>query len=211
MGIGLGLGAGGVFLDTSGINTDGEEISLRVDAYLDPNSPSTLTGSLGFLQVDFTDKGTVADPTGLNGSLSLDLIGASDGRWNPFRGDSLEVVLAANASAQAEFDAEVFLGGSDNPLVTTTIRYDQILGEARLSSDSGASFQIGSPEITLEDVSINVGETFSGFLGDTIDNIAKIIKPLDPVVELLTKELDLGIAKFSFLDIARLTTRPNHC
>ncbi len=61
MGIGLGLGnmaeSGpadfGVFLDTSGINTVGEEVALDVDAHLTPGS--TASGTLGFLKMDFTD------------------------------------------------------------------------------------------------------------------------------------------------------------
>ena len=46
MGIGLGISlADGVFLDTGGINTDGEELALDVQASLTPGS--TASGTLG--------------------------------------------------------------------------------------------------------------------------------------------------------------------
>ncbi|MGB1881851.1 MAG: hypothetical protein ACPHTD_14140, partial [Gammaproteobacteria bacterium] len=54
MGIGLGVSPQDfVFLDTSGINAAGEEISVTVDASLTPGS--TAKGVLGFLTVDLED------------------------------------------------------------------------------------------------------------------------------------------------------------
>src|SRR6185295_4658265 len=78
MGIGLGIGnmapAGsllprmGVFLDTSGINTAGEEIAFDVDATLAPGSEAS--GTLGFLKMDFDTVGPDGEDiggTGLHG------------------------------------------------------------------------------------------------------------------------------------------------
>ena len=78
--------------------------------------------------------------------VRLPWVGAADGRWNPFRGDSLEMKLAADAVANADISASVATtAGATLPSVSTIIHYDQVLGEASLSSSGGARFDIGSP------------------------------------------------------------------
>jgi len=42
------------------------------------------------------------------------------------------------------------------------------------------------------------------FLGDTFDTIYDIIEPLEPLVDLLNQEIDLGISKIKFIDLAYL-------
>ena len=92
MGIGLGLGNSrhrggtpsiGVFLDTSGINTAGEEIALDVDA--DLVTGSTASGTLGFLKMSFTDVNENGG-SGLHGHLGLDIADAVAMEWRIGRG-----------------------------------------------------------------------------------------------------------------------------
>ncbi|MBT4845328.1 MAG: hypothetical protein HON92_07805, partial [Planctomycetaceae bacterium] len=126
-----------------------------------------------------------------------------DGTWQ--LGERLDVTLGAKAEAYASLLAQVATtAGAVLPSISTTIKYHQILGEATLSTDGGARFDMGAPSLTLENVTLNVGSLFDSFLGETFSTIHEIVKPLKPVVDLLTTEIDLGIATFQFIDIAYL-------
>ncbi len=202
MGLGLGLGGVGVFLDTSGINEDGEEIALDIDAGLAPGS--TAEGTLGFLKMNFVDVNP--DGSGIHGHLGLDIRDEdNDGIWAPLLGEGVDVGIAASAFVDADISASVATSAGDYlPSVSTIIRYDQILGDVEISTDGGARFDMGSPQVVLEDVTLNVGSVFDSFLGDTLSTIADIITPLKPLVKLLTTDIDLGITTLQFIDIAYL-------
>ncbi len=86
MGIGLGIGnvsrtrfrKFGFFIDTTGVKSIGEELSLDVSATL--GNGSTATGTLGFLKMQFTESQVDGEETGLWGHFGLDLRDA-DGGW----------------------------------------------------------------------------------------------------------------------------------
>ncbi len=200
MGIGLGISATDfVFLDTSGVNAAGEEIVLDIDAELADGS--TASGTLGFLAMKFVE----ADgATGLHGHFGLDIADSGgDGRWTV--GDTLEFALNASASAEANVHAKVdTVAGGVLPSVETTVRYSQLFGDVTFSTESGLRFDTGSPEVVLENVTLNVGSVFESFLGDALDTINDIVRPIKPVVDILLTEIDLGITKFKMIDIARL-------
>ena len=209
MGLGLGIGnvapagqAGsfGVMLDTSGINASGHEIVLKARAGLAEGS--TASGTLGFLMMDFVD--VRSGGSGLTGTLYLDIAdGGRDGAWTP--GEKLILELGASAQADAELFAKVSTTAGDIlPSVSTTIVYHQVLGKVTLSTSGGAKFEMGSPELTLRDVKLDVGSMFESFLGDTFSTIYKIVKPFKPVVDLLLQEVDMGITSFQLIDIAYL-------
>ena len=215
MGIGLGLGNMatdgtvdvGVFLDTSGINAAGEEIALDIDATLTPGS--TAEGTLGFLKMSLEDVHETG--SGLHGHLGLDIVDAggdygtaNDGRLEPFEDVALE--LHASAWADVDIFAQVDASAAEFlPMVHTTIRYDQVLGDISLSTAGGGlQIDIGVPQVVLEDVTLDLGSLFESFLGDTFETISDIILPMKPVVDLLLFEMDLGIAKIKFIDMAYL-------
>ncbi|MBT4013358.1 MAG: calcium-binding protein, partial [Planctomycetaceae bacterium] len=205
MSIGLGIGSTGnssfgVFLDTSGMDAQGNEAALYAEAGL--SEGSTASGTLGFLKMSFLD--VHPGGSGISGTLYLNLEDAGgDGTWQ--LGERLDVTLGAKAEAYASLLAQVATtAGAVLPSISTTIKYHQILGEATLSTDGGARFDMGAPSLTLENVTLNVGSLFDSFLGETFSTIHEIVKPLKPVVDLLTTEIDLGIATFQFIDIAYL-------
>ncbi|MBW2277841.1 MAG: hypothetical protein JRF63_10135, partial [Deltaproteobacteria bacterium] len=207
MGIGLGLGAPGVFLDTSGINQAGEEIALDVDARLAPDAQGnafSAMGTLGFLQMDFLDVNDQGG-SGISGHLGLDITDeGGDGRWTI--GEGLDLALRASAAIDADIQATVAASvGGALPKVSAIIRYDQVLGDVEFSTDGGAQFDIGSPQVVLENVTLDVGSVFDSFLNETLDSIKGIIDPMRPVVDLLTAELDLGFDKLKMIDIAYLS------
>ena len=83
MSIGLGIGSTGnssfgVFLDTSGMDAQGNEAALYAEAGLAEGS--TASGTLGFLKMNFAD--VHAGGSRLSGVLYLDLSDAGgDGTW----------------------------------------------------------------------------------------------------------------------------------
>ncbi|MFP6692110.1 MAG: calcium-binding protein, partial [Pirellulales bacterium] len=213
MGIGLGIGnlapAGaiipqfGVFLDTSGINEAGEEISLDVTAGLAPGSRAE--GTLGFLAMEFVDVNPIG--SGLRGHFGLDIKDAGgDGALT--LGEKPILEMNASAYAEADFSAVVSTTAGDVlPSVSTTIHYDQQLGDLTISTDTGITFDTGSPQVVLENVTLDVGSMFDSFLGDTFSVIYDIVSPLKPVVDLLLLEIPMGgIADppIRMIDIARL-------
>jgi hypothetical protein len=118
MGMGLGLGGVGVFLDTSGINEDGEEIALDIDAGLAPGS--TAEGTLGFLKMEFEDVNELGG-SGVHGHLGLD-IRDEDGDGLGILGEAISVALTASAFVDADIKAEVATSaGGFLPKVFTTI------------------------------------------------------------------------------------------
>ncbi|MEO2021597.1 MAG: hypothetical protein ABGX05_07200, partial [Pirellulaceae bacterium] len=219
IGMGFGFGANeGFYLDTSGINASGEEVALDITASL--RKGSRAEGILGFLKMEFEDvhdpltetEGTsspAAQGSHIAGHLGLDLQDAGgDGAWTilgPSGLESLGVVFNGSAYVNADIKATIATtAGSKMPELSAIIRYDQVLGNATISSTDGISFGIGAPNLKLEDVRLNVGSTFRSFLGDTLSTILDIVKPMKPVVDILTTEIDIGIAKLMMIDMAYL-------
>ncbi len=210
MGLGLGIGnlaapggtpSLGVFLDTSGINTAGEEIALDIDAGL--VAGSTAVGTLGFLKMSFTDVNENGG-SGIHGHLGLDIADASgDGKWRI--GEGIELAMNASAYAEADLYAVIdTVAGEYLPSVSTTIRYDQQLADITISTEGPSKIDVGSPQVVLEQVTLDVGSLFDSFLGDTFSTIYDIVKPIKPVVDLLLMDIDLGVLKVQFIDIAYL-------
>ena len=198
MGFGLGFDGDGVFLDTSGINSAGEEIELDIDAGFVADEGDEIGGSLGFLKVG------IDGSAGLNGSLGVDLQDSdNDDKWRI--SEQLSLDISANAIAEANLNARVdTTGGSKLPGIETGIIYEQVLGDARWNSSTGFNFVTGSPEITLTNVTLGAGTIFDGFLGESLNIIEEVIEPIRPVVNLMTTEVDMGVAQFQLIDLAYL-------
>ncbi|MBQ0785009.1 MAG: DUF4347 domain-containing protein, partial [Amphritea sp.] len=195
MGLGLGLSiTDGVFLDTSGINESGEEIAVDIVAELDTGN-GAITGTLGFLQMDLTGVASLA------GHLGVDLTGGGDGRLT--LGETLGLSINASAIASADIQATASTLFDFLPTMSTGIEYEQIL-DASWNPDSGASFELGDPDVWLRNVQLDAGSIMGSFLGESLSIIKEIIEPMRPVIDLLTMELDLGIAKLMMIDMAYL-------
>ena len=213
MGIGLGIDGDGIYLDTSGINSAGEEIGMDLEATFttagnsatnkgsfshDNDSTeghSAVSGTLGFLTMDLFGE------AGLNGHLGLDIQG-SGGKW---RSGDLALAMNANAQAYADIKATAStLAGGILPSMAAFIEYDQVIGDATWSSNTGFDTSFGDPEVTLYDVTLDAGSIMDSFLGESLSTIKAIIEPMRPVIDLLTLEIDLGITKVQLIDMAYL-------
>ena len=207
-GLGFGLDQSGFFLDTAGVTAAGEELGLTLDASL--SDGASLSGTLGFLQMSLEEIDDDDGNSGLRGKIAIDITDNDDDRWRV--GEALE--LAAQISADANVDllatVDMDFGGQDISLpgAHTKIHYDQEL--ANITWSTGSTFSANffeTPQVVLEDVTLNVGDLFSGFIGPIaleLDPFLGKDSELRRVIDILTTEVDLGITKLNLLDIAVL-------
>ncbi|MCH2131667.1 MAG: hypothetical protein MK179_21210, partial [Pirellulaceae bacterium] len=215
---GLGIGFSiydGIYIDT----TSSEEFALELSASLEGanGAPAKVDASLGFLNLKLEDvqlgrdqiPGTQDDRnSGLYGNLGIDLQDKhGTGRLKLTELGSLDFEIRMTAGAELAFDANVDIGsGASFPSVSTRILYDQTFAEATLSKSQGASASFGGrPRLVLENVTLDLGEFISNFMGPILENIQLVTKPIEPLVEILTTPIpvisDLG-GPVTLLDLA---------
>ncbi|MBN1006127.1 DUF4347 domain-containing protein [Amphritea pacifica] len=205
-GLGFGLDQSGFFLDTAGVTEAGEELGLTLDASL--SDGTSLMGTLGFLQMSLTEVDDSDGNSGLRGKITIDLTDNDDDRWRV--GEALEMAALISADANVDLFAtlDMDFGGQSISLpgAHTTVHYDQEL--ANISWSTGSSFSASffeAPQVVLEDVTIDVGDLFSGFIGPIaleLDPFLGKDSELRRVIDILTTDVDLGVAKLNLLDIA---------
>ena len=215
MGLGFGISASDlVYLDTSGVADSGAELSLTLDASL--TSGSELEGQLGFLRVTLQDADDVDGPSGLFGEFEIDLRDNDDnGRWALLKAESLDITARLTAVANADLLAEVDIPvsqGLELPKLRTVLRYDQVFAEVELGS-AGSSNSFGQPpSIVFEDVTLDLGQFVTGFVGPIIEQVDTLTRPLQPIVKALTDPIpllvQLGSSATSLLDLAATTLGP---
>jgi Ca2+-binding RTX toxin-like protein len=236
-GLGFGLdGSDGIYLDTSGVTDEGAEFAMELSATL--GDDTSLTATLGFLQASVEEMHHSDDATnlaladkygvdldidgnsGLFAGLSLDLTDAgNDGRWtilSPTSGPE-GIEASANLYAEANVDLGVLVdiqaADISLPKVTTVLHYDQTFADVTYSSSGGNSSTFGGdPVVMFENVMLDLGGLISDFL-------APITEQLDPyigadstvrgIVDLLTTEVDIGIAKFTLIDFMKSILAPS--
>jgi len=205
-GLGFGLDGSGFFLDTAGVTQAGEELGLNLDASL--SDGTSLTGTLGFLQMKLEEVDDDDGNSGLRGKIAIDLTDNDDDRWRI--GETL--AMSAQVSADANIDLygslDMDFGGQDIalPSANTTIHYDQELANITWTSeDSGFSADFfATPQVILEDVTLDVGELFSGFIGPIaleLDPFLGEDSEMRRVIKILTDPIDLGVTQLTLLEI----------
>jgi hypothetical protein len=101
--------------------------------------------------------------------------------------------------------------GLQLPSIKTTIHYDQVFADVQLGTGSGATFG-GAPELVFEDVTLELGQLVTGFIGPLVDQVSDVTKPLAPIVSVLTDDIQLlqqlGAKATSLLDIASVVLGP---
>ncbi len=212
-GLGFGFDAGaGVFLDTTGVTRGGEEFRLDLAAELTPGA--AFTAQLGFLEAQLRELDDGDGPSGLSGTISLDLQdGGGDGRWSAGR-ESLAAVAGLSAGANIDLGVTVDIAAADIalPRIEAVLRYDQNFLNVVYRSGGGSAFEVGgAPDVVFEDVTLDLGDVIGGFMAPIVDEVGGIIGPdtlVRQAVDLLTLEVDLGVAELRLLDLARLRLPP---
>ena len=217
-GLGFGFSVGdGIYVNTSGVNATGEELSLELTAVLknatDETLPAELEAKLGFAMIELIDV-LSTDPlddgleSGFTGSFEIDLQDdGGDGRWSLI-GEGVDIEARLSAVADVNLNGSLKLGsGAGFPSVTTVFHYEQIFAQATINSTSGFSADFGgAPRIMLENVSLDLGEFISEFITPILGQIKVITEPIEPIVNILTTPIpiisDFAPAPITLLDLA---------
>ena len=176
------------------VDTSKDKLAISLNSSL-PNS--SLTGKLGFLQVDVKDKGTL-----LKGDFSVDLKDAD----NRLYLSELQAVQPENLTssfsgkADVKLNLETKIKGSEGlPKINSDFNLLWNFDNAQTTSSSGSFGTID--HIGFDNVQLDMGSFFE-FLKPVIQKIKTITEPIQPVLDFLTKKYDLGF-EFSVLDIAK--------
>ena len=169
------------------IDTDAEtELDVSVEATL-PDFAANAT--LGFLQFDVTDESSIIDA-----DFSVDLTG--DG----LNADDIETDLNLNTDINLNLAAS--LGDSAAlPSISTDFNLDWTFDDFNVGSETALGGAV-LPEVGFNDVTLDFGSFISDFAGPILNTIQTITEPFQPVINILTTDIDLKFAQFNLLDLA---------
>ena len=206
----IGASLDGVFLEVGAA----PELQIDVSATLAPGSIAS--GTLGFLQLSVSDDPN--NPTAFAGSFSIDLTDPGVGAANNGRvtldelaslgvanlGDLVDVQIAGSAAARLDLELSSVYNLSDIPLLgLPAVSLPKIL------ADLDATWNLAnpaSPTVGFGNIRLDVGEFFAGFGSEALSAIESAIRPIKPILDVLTARLpvlsDIGAAA-SFLDLDR--------
>lgn len=158
------------------------------------------TGELGFFDVDVSDK---------NSNIGIDIVldvQESDNFWR------FQVDETPTFDVKASGEADINLG------LKTTVNSNEYLPSVSTDFNLNWTFNQDSLNEELQDFGtlnavkfdnfqIELGGFFDKFLGNFLENVQKPIQPIidiiKPVTQILTREYDFKIVKFSLLDVAK--------
>jgi Ca2+-binding RTX toxin-like protein len=179
-GFGIDIGTNDFFFDTSP--------QKQLDISLTPTLP-TATATLGFLQVDAKDKGSKFE-------FSLDLgdSNGDDGKLTIEELDAGKLTVKPAGSAEIKLDL--------NTSVNKDIKGSEGLPQIGAELDINWDFvDDKKPTVAFNDVTLDVGSFLKDFAGPILTKVSKVTKPIKPVLDVLTKEIDLKVFKISLLKI----------
>ena len=208
----LGFGVSrsqGVYLKTYDSE---DELQVGVSASLDN---AAFGGTLGFLRVRIEDD--AANPTQLFGGVTLNLIDPDDRiTFNELAGGAnlgnmLDIDFELTAEANLHLEA-----GAPNFQVTDPASANFFLQEfPRVEAEFNLlwTFTPGGPatgtleRAELNDVRLNLGTFFSGFLGPIFDVLDPILEAAAPLIDVLTEPLpvfsDIAGRDYTLIDLAQ--------
>jgi Ca2+-binding RTX toxin-like protein len=184
------------------LNKDNPEVSLAL-AVTTPGLHAQ--GRLAFLQLDSTD-GTAAGNTQLVGTISADLDVAGDHKLKATNLASLATnsTLSADAKAELHLHNIVSFGGSAKfPSLQADLDLTWNLASASLNSGGVSDSSFGSePDVNFHNIKLDLGTFFSNFVSPIVDEVRTVLKPIQPLVDLLNKRVpifsDIGFLKGKF-------------
>ena len=174
--------ADGFYLDTSAEN----EMAVQFEVTI-PNFDAT--GNLFFLQLEAKDH--PATPSKFKGAFGIDLKDPSgDGKltYGEFSGGvNFGDVIAAKLSATADVNLKTvvsFGGNTAFPTLRADLNLD--LGFANFDTGDGTQPAGGIPHLAFNHIQLDFGTFISNFLKPIVGRIQDVLKPLKPVIDILT-------------------------
>ncbi|XWK90017.1 MAG: calcium-binding protein [Phormidium sp.] len=184
----------GFYFDTSAT----DELKIGVNAST-PNLDAT--GKLGFLQLNVKDKGSQ-----FNSTFSVDLRDADNQlRFSELPSVNLANLVSAKLTGGADVKlglATTFNGSTIWPSVSSDFNLNWTFNNALADPSQNQTFG-NRPTVAFDNVKLNMGSFFSNFARPVLENVQKITQPLQPVIEALTTPIDMGVNKFTLLDVAQ--------
>ncbi len=161
--------------------------SMAIDVTATPSAGFSIEGTLaGLLHLSATNATT--NGTQFTGTYGVTIASAS------------QVNVSLSATAHVGLHPTLDFGSNDlpfNPKLTSDFHFDwSLTGTTLASGIDGTKF--GSlANIGFDDVKLDAGSFFGGYVGTMIKDIQYFTKPLEPVVDVLTTEIpglsDIGI------------------
>lgn len=189
--------AGRFYVDTA----SADEVSLTLDTSLPGFSSKT---NIGPLELSFTDSNSRA-----KGSFAINLTDNGDNRITSTELTSATASTALTGALEGgkfldvnlKLAASGSVGSFQLPGLETTFDVDWTPSQSGISPDqlftSGAA-----PIVAFRDITLNSG-SFKGFTQPVLDTVNKVLDPVRPLLKVLSQDIDLGVAKFKLLDIAK--------
>lgn len=203
----FGISSGdGFFFDTNGLDDDSSVDDSELTVFFRVTVPGlTATGNLLFLQVQVGDaSGGGRSPSLFDGQFAVDLFDI-DGRltFGEMIGGGFDLgrvfAVTLDAVAAVHLDIEISFGDD--------ARFPRILAEFDLDwswdpdGGTGGEDSEGELEFGFHNLQLDLGSFISQFIGPILDEIAGVIEPVKPLVDLLTTPLPI----FSDLDGSPIT------
>jgi Ca2+-binding RTX toxin-like protein len=230
----LGLGIGptdGAYIfigDHRGNDSLGDN-ELEITLSVDLDQTSSITGNLGFLQLEIAESNTV-DPkleysgpgtpprnTFIAAQFGVDLINGSDSTderlsFSELGNIGAEIVLDAEAEVNldlvARFNPDIIPDTVQALLPEVSARFVLDWEAFNITSDA-FDFADSLTLLGFRDVEIDMGSFINDFLKPFVDKIAEITEPLQPIIDVITAPIpvisDLAGQPISLVDIAGMT------
>ena len=189
-------------------DTENSGLEVRFDASV-PELDAT--GQLAFLGMEATSGLDAA------GNAETRLGGRFNVRFNEPSGDdrlTLREMFAAESFSEL-IETELTASADANLAIVVSADSAGVLPRLRTDLIVDWDFVAGQddsvPSVSFENVQMNLGDFFSGFVGDTLRGVQQVLAPAQPVIDVLTDRLpvisDLGGSDVTLADLARLFGR----
>jgi Ca2+-binding RTX toxin-like protein len=185
----------------------GSDLEHMFEISLGIGLPNSLTGNLLFLQLDVDNM----DYPGLSleGFFAVDVEGGgSNGRLSFAQIPSMSLDFSYGVEADLDLDLTLgIIGGDYFPSIVSEFYLRWGLGDSiDNSSVDPLDNHYAIPYIKFQDVGLNLGSFFSDFLAPILEEIQRITKPIQPLVDILTSPIpvisDLAGEDITLIDIA---------
>ncbi|MGF1522134.1 MAG: Calx-beta domain-containing protein [Leptolyngbyaceae cyanobacterium] len=178
----------------------------EIEIGLDASTPGLeASGRLGFLQLGVTDgeddslpdnspplaagfEVNITDPNN-DGKLTLAEIFQAE----------FDTTLDLTADIDLKFDAGLS-ADAQFPSITTDFNFDWDFVD-QVDPDNPQNLG-NKPTIGFNNVTLDLGSFFGNFVTPILDTVQTITEPIEPIVDVLTEDIDLKLMKFSLLDLA---------
>ncbi len=174
----------GFYFDSSAPASDPE-----LQIYFKVTIPSLhFSGQLLFLQLDIADN--AASPSKFDGHFQVDLKDPNnDGKltWAELSSSGLQLgdIIAAQLGADAIVNLDLIASFGGNTA------FPRVLAQFHLIWHFDVQNGSGDPQISFDNVALDVGTFISDFLGPILEQIRKVTEPIQPIIDVVQARIPI--------------------